>query len=69
MIHDEAADPQRHCRPLGRAGPIASDAHATMVRAWIAGLIIVAAIVGIAVFADSEHRSRANRATVQEANN
>jgi hypothetical protein len=40
-----------------------------MMRAGIAGLIIVATIVGIAVFADSEHRSRATRVTVQEAIN
>jgi len=39
------------------------------VRAGIAGLIIVAAIVAIAVLADSEHHSRATRVTVQEATN
>ena len=38
-----------------------------MVRAAIAGLIIVAAIVGIAVFADWEYHHRTKRAIVLEA--
>jgi hypothetical protein len=40
---------------------MAGEEHATMVRAGIAGLIIVAAAVGVAY---SEHHSRATRVTV-----
>ncbi|HET7879553.1 MAG TPA: hypothetical protein VFL55_01625 [Acetobacteraceae bacterium] len=38
-----------------------------MLRAAIAGLMIVAAIVGIAVFADWEHHRRARSVIVLEA--
>ena len=38
-----------------------------MLRAGTAGLIVVAAIVGIAVFADWEHHRRATSVIVLEA--
>jgi hypothetical protein len=46
---------------------VASEEHETMVRAGIAGLIIVAAIIGIGVIADLEHHHRAKRVMVLEA--
>ena len=47
----------------------ARDDRGRSIHAGIAGLIIVAAIVRIAMFADFEHDHRINRVTVQEAAN
>jgi len=51
--------------PPGLAG---SEEHAAMMRASFAGLIIVAAITGVAVLVDAEYH-RIKRVTVQEATN